>query len=375
MRRTALLGLCAVSMAVSAAGAAAANAQVATFKLNGTFLKPNEFVSRTTYIFGPKPATREVCFWSFNNAGKIVRICQREPIPIAEDLESFGATTVKTEKWLFAPGLAVQEGHKLQAACSAALEFRANTPAQLGQEGKKFVVVWPEVEISTNITGEHCTVAGSFRSMGKLEAEYDNGTAELVFPKTPLAQTTLTSESGQPANLVARDKVELEPGETLEAADESNRRGNVVITQYGAPVAKGSPAFAGIELPSCTGFWPGTITSNGSSHDMATFTGPPTAECAESGFALSGAVRSVSIDGAGMASYTAALLYTVPGPCSYEFKKLSTLYPVPGDAIGEGEASGKLVKNGSSVSCAKSYTVSFVDELVSEGLETFMLEA
>jgi hypothetical protein len=137
-----------------------------------------------------------------------------------------------------------------------------------------------------------------------------------------------------------------------------------------APVANGSPAFAGFLVGECIEFSEGTVTVNGKSKDKAAFTKVSSNECV--GESLSGMITSAQVTTAGVASFKATLVLTKPGPCLYAIKKFTVSFPVPGEALGSGEAEAKAGK-GSSKSCTKSVKLPIEVDLSPEALTPFEL--
>jgi hypothetical protein len=124
------------------------------------------------------------------------------------------------------------------------------------------------------------------------------------------------------------------------------------ITEGGNPVAKGTPAFAGIAIVGCVSYTEGKVIVNGKGKDKVGFKGSPAAEC-NGEDTLSGGITEASISTSGTAAYKAKLTVSEEGPCVYEVTKFTVDYTVPGKALTHGEANAKLNKKASSLTCAK----------------------
>lgn len=123
----------------------------------------------------------------------------------------------------------------------------------------------------------------------------------------------------------------------------------------GEPVATGSSTVAGLLVDECSEFSEGTLTANGGKKDTATLTHAVSYEC-PAGTSFAGHITSASLSTAGVMSFKAALTLTVPGPCSYSFKKFAIAFtPNGGSTIGSGTITGKGAKSNAK-SCAKTFT-------------------
>jgi hypothetical protein len=130
------------------------------------------------------------------------------------------------------------------------------------------------------------------------------------------------------------------------------------LNASGVPVAKGTTVFAGLATDGCVTFTEGKLTANGASKDVATFKNNAFTEC-EEGTSLSGGATEVQIKSSGKASFKAKITISQPGPCVYALTKFATTFPVPGETLGDGEATAKLDKPASNASCAKSLKAPF----------------
>jgi hypothetical protein len=150
----------------------------------------------------------------------------------------------------------------------------------------------------------------------------------------------------------------------------------LVLTEEGVPVANGGPAYAGFESEGCLVRSAGTLTTNDSSKDKASFTSIQRDGCTEEAAAssISGFVTSAELTTAGTASYKATISVTDPGPCVYAIKKFAVPLETSGGEVFEhGTVTGKLGK-GSSKSCAKTHVLSFYVSVTNEASEPFLTE-
>jgi hypothetical protein len=137
----------------------------------------------------------------------------------------------------------------------------------------------------------------------------------------------------------------------------------LILTENEAVVAAGAPA-ASYYLTfdgGCLQESDGTVLSNDKATDRLAFGAPVESECLEEGFAVAGGVSQVLLKSSGLATlkFKPKLAITEPGPCLYEFSKLTGEFPATIEVDIEGTGEGKLKARLSSPSCEKSRSISF----------------
>jgi hypothetical protein len=137
------------------------------------------------------------------------------------------------------------------------------------------------------------------------------------------------------------------------------------ITEGGIPLAKGATVFTGIAVQGCVQFSEGKITTNAKSKDKAAFKGIASSECVEEGASISGAIKELQVNTAGLLSLKASpkLAIRTPAECTYEYSKFAAVASLPGALLAEGVATGKLNKKVSTAGCAKTVEAGFEADL------------
>jgi hypothetical protein len=140
----------------------------------------------------------------------------------------------------------------------------------------------------------------------------------------------------------------------------------LVLTEFGVPVAKGTPADMGLEFENlCVDFFGGMVASNGEPKDELTFNSVASSQC-EAGYSISGRASKSQLSTAGAMASKAKLSLGVPGPCVYAITSLKGHVTIPGAVVGEGVATGKLNKKASNISCPKTRVVEFLFDWTNE---------
>ena len=106
----------------------------------------------------------------------------------------------------------------------------------------------------------------------------------------------------------------------------------------------------------------GALLNNIAAKDNVLFSEPEQAECVgPSGRSISNAAWAISMATSGKAILTASPAMTIdePGPCVYDFSKLKGTFPTSGPVTIQGQATGKLDKTMSVISCVKKSTREF----------------
>ncbi len=137
----------------------------------------------------------------------------------------------------------------------------------------------------------------------------------------------------------------------------------LVLTENGSTVAPGEYAldYHLIFDGGCLQAAKGEVLTNDRPQDKLVFGAPEESECLEEGFAVTGALKQVLLSSAGVATLTfkPKLAITEPGPCVYEFARLTGTFPAAVEVEIEGGATGKLKRKPSSPACSATRTIVF----------------
>jgi hypothetical protein len=132
------------------------------------------------------------------------------------------------------------------------------------------------------------------------------------------------------------------------------------VTELGSEVANGAPARAVLTLDNCTSFTKaGKLTGNGTANVEVTTSENESVKCLV-GTSESGVVTEEKWSSKGTVKLKAKIEVVEPGPCHYKFTKFAGSFELPGGLYFGGPTTGKLSKKGSSVSCTKEVTRTFV---------------
>jgi hypothetical protein len=140
----------------------------------------------------------------------------------------------------------------------------------------------------------------------------------------------------------------------------------LVLTENGSRVSPGADAldyhiiFDG-GYGGCLQASRGEVVSNDRPTDKLAFGAPEESECLEEGYSISGAVKRVLLHSSGAATldYSPKLTITEPGPCVYQFARLSGEFPATIEVEIEGTGTGKLKKRLSGPGCSSTRSIEF----------------
>lgn len=138
----------------------------------------------------------------------------------------------------------------------------------------------------------------------------------------------------------------------------------LVLTENGVVVSPGEYAldyhltFDG----GCQQASKGEVLTNARPKDKLVFGAPEESECLEEGYGVSGALKQVVLTSAGAAtlSFKPKLSITEPGPCVYEFARLTGVFPATIEVDIEGDGAGKLRQKLSGRGCASTRSIEFL---------------
>lgn len=131
----------------------------------------------------------------------------------------------------------------------------------------------------------------------------------------------------------------------------------IEIKEAGGPPT-GAELLVDVALGECVDDARGSVVTNGMPKDKLSFEAPFDHECVNAGYSSSGHISSATV-GNGTIKFSMApkLAITAPGPCVYEFSRLTGHFQVPGAGLEtDAEMKGKLNKSASARGCATKTT-------------------
>ncbi len=142
----------------------------------------------------------------------------------------------------------------------------------------------------------------------------------------------------------------------------------LVLKSGGVEAKKGTPAIEAhlTFVGECVEEAEGKVTVNAKATDTLAFKPAVEAFCEETGFAVTGGVKTVTLNNKGKAIFKASPKVAVsePGPCVYEYAKFEGLFGIPGDTFVAGEAIGKVNRKVSNPLCSGLQATEFEAEVV-----------
>lgn len=124
----------------------------------------------------------------------------------------------------------------------------------------------------------------------------------------------------------------------------------------GAPT--GAELLVDVALGECVDDAHGSVVTNGMPKDKLSFEAPFDHECVHAGYSYSGHISAAVVgNGTVKLSMAPKLAITAPGPCVYEFSRLTGRFQVPGAGLETNtEMKGKLNRSASAGGCATKTT-------------------
>jgi len=145
----------------------------------------------------------------------------------------------------------------------------------------------------------------------------------------------------------------------LGASDASAEGLELVERSDGVLIARGASAVNEVAVGPCLVESAGKVADNGRERDRILYEPPFFSACSEG--SVSGAVGRVLLTSAGVGTIrmSPVLEITLPGSCTYLFRRLTGTFPLPGIAFLSGTARGKRSMQSSRLSCPATLTTEF----------------